>query len=100
MKKTFKLTAPNKMPERQADAVKHEIKKYIKRERRKPFPDNFDCWEFDCRIGATEETAVDINITEISSKIDLIASKGHETFFLEVLVRPSYRPKQVPKSED
>ena len=40
MKKTFNLTSPNKEPERQVDSVVHEIRKYIKRERKKPLPEN------------------------------------------------------------
>lgn len=94
MKKTFKLTAPNKQPERQIDAIKHEIKKYIGRERRKTIPDSYDCWEFDCRIGEDEEHAETIQIEEIGKKIDIIAAKGHEALYLEVLSRPGYRPKK------
>jgi hypothetical protein len=33
MKKVFKLTDPKKAPARQVDTVKHEINKYIARER-------------------------------------------------------------------
>ena len=57
MKKVFQLTSPNKDPERQVDSVIHEIRKYIKRERKKPLPEKIDYWDFDCRIGDDADSA-------------------------------------------
>jgi len=37
MKKVFKLKEGNKNPARQLDAIKYEIRKYIKREKRKNY---------------------------------------------------------------
>jgi hypothetical protein len=93
MKKTFKLTAPNKAPDRQADWVKHEIKKYIGRERRKALPENVDFWDFDCKFGNNPETAEVIHISEINKKIAASASAKKETFYIEVLAKPGYRNK-------
>ena len=38
MKKTFKLNVEGKHPDRVLEAVKHEIRKYVKRQRRVPLP--------------------------------------------------------------
>ncbi|MFZ3231694.1 MAG: DUF6172 family protein [Pseudobdellovibrio sp.] len=91
MKKNFTLTAPNKKPERQADSVKHEINKYIARERRKTIPAGVDFWDFDCKLGQDAETATVIHISEISKKIDAVILDKKETFYIEVLVKPGHR---------
>jgi hypothetical protein len=93
MKKTFKLTAPNKAPDRQAEWVMHEIKKYIGRERRKALPENADYWDFDCKFGDSSETAEVIHIPEINKKIAASASAKKESFYIEVLAKPGYRKK-------
>ena len=69
MKKTFNLTAPNKKPANQADSVKHEIKKYLARERRKTLPESTDFWDFDCRFGDTEQAAKEIHLDDIGKCI-------------------------------
>ena len=57
MKKTFNLTHPKIKVPRLVEAIKHEVKKYIKRERRKPLPPNVDYWDFDCRYGVDEASS-------------------------------------------
>ena len=57
MKKTFPLKAEGKNPERMLEATKHEIRKYIKRERRRDLPEGVDFWDFDCKFGTSSETA-------------------------------------------
>lgn len=94
MKKTFKLTAPNKKPERQADSVKCDVKRYIKRERRKEIPQGFSCWDFDCKVGKNQENAQVIAIEKISSKIDQFLNDGCESIYIEILSRPGHRPKK------
>ena len=42
MRKTFPLRAEGKHPDRVLEAVKHEIRKYIKRERRRDLPEGAD----------------------------------------------------------
>jgi hypothetical protein len=94
MKKSFSLTASNKTPERQVDAVKHEIKKYITREQRKPVTDNVDFWDFDCKIGDSAQDALVIHVSEINKKIDAIVLENKETFYLEILAKPGRRIKK------
>jgi hypothetical protein len=91
MKKSFNLTAPNKKPANQVDSVKHEIKKYIARERKKPLPETIDFWDFDCKIGEDDQKAKKVHITEINTQISDFALKGIESIYLEILVKPGYR---------
>lgn len=87
MKKTFKLTSPVKKVERVADDIKCEVKRYVKRERKKALPENFDYWDFDCRIGATANDAVKIKVNELSTMIDKVVLEGKEEFYLEILAK-------------
>ncbi|MBT3983839.1 MAG: hypothetical protein HOE90_20960 [Bacteriovoracaceae bacterium] len=96
MKKSFKLTAENKKPERQVDSVKYEIKKYITRERKKKLPESFDFWDFDCKIGENEQVCSRVQVFEINSAISQLASEDKESFYLEILAKPGNKP---PKQE-
>ena len=93
MKKTFQLTVSNKTPDRQVDSIRHEVNKYIARERRKTLPDNVDFWDFNCRIGENEEKAVDIHHSAISAKVGELSSEKRESFYLEILAKPGHRAK-------
>ncbi|MDP2324078.1 MAG: DUF6172 family protein, partial [Gammaproteobacteria bacterium] len=66
MKKTFPLTAEGKNPERLLEATKHEIRKYIKRERRRALPEGVDFWDFNCKFGATEAAAEVVHLAELT----------------------------------
>jgi hypothetical protein len=94
MKKTFLLTDPIKKPERIADAIKFEVKKYLKRERNKTVPENVDYWDFDCAIGASAKEAQKIEIKEISSRIDEFVKQERESFYLEILAKPGYKSRK------
>jgi hypothetical protein len=80
------------------EAIKYEIKKYIKRERNKSLPEDVDFWDFDCRYGANEDFAQAIHISEINKVISEADVEGLESFFLEVLVKSGTRTKR-PQEE-
>ncbi len=47
MKKTFKLNVENKHPQRLLEAIKNEIRKIYKKEKKeKTLPEGVDFWEF------------------------------------------------------
>ncbi len=94
MKKSFKLTAENKAPARQVDAVKHEIKKYIARERRKTVAENADFWDFDCKFGDDAGSAKTISVADINKAIDATVSEEKEAFYIEILAKPGIKIKQ------
>ncbi len=91
MKKTFKLNIEGKHPERLLEATKHEIRKYVKRQRRVPLPEGVDFWDFDCRFGASEETATVVHFATITELIDGVVAAGGEQFFLEMLAKAGHR---------
>lgn len=98
MKKIFKLTDPKKAAARQVDSVKHEIKKYIARERRKTLPERVDFWDFDCRFGKDSSSAESIHIDDINKKIDAIVLEEADSFYIEVLAKEGYRNKKDKKN--
>ena len=89
MKKTFNLTAPNKEPERQVDSVIHEIRKYIKRERKKKLPVEMDYWDFDCKIGNDEASASVFKLDDLNSSIDKFVEADKEKVYVEILSKPA-----------
>ena len=97
MKKTFKLTNPKIKYARVVEAAKHEIRKYIKRERRKELPKGVDFWDFDCKYGDVEKDARVIHITEIAKCIDSAEKKALESFYIEVLAKSGRRVKKPEK---
>lgn len=95
MKKEFKLTDPKKAPARQVDAVKHEINKYLARERRKTPLEGAQFWDFDCKIGKDKESAATIHVSEINKSIDQLVNENVEQFYMEILAKPGYRTKKT-----
>ena len=97
MKKTFKLTHPKIKYARLIDATKHEVKKYLRRERNKQLPDGTDFWDFDCKYGVTESEAQITQLTDINKHIDEAAELNLMSFYLEILAKPG---KRKPKEEE
>ena len=91
MKKIFELTHSKIKPARLIEAVRRDVKKYLKRENRKLLPDDFDCWNFDCKFGPTQEKAEVILSSEISKCISEAEAESLKSFYLEILAKPGYK---------
>lgn len=93
MKKTFPLESPGHAPARVIESIKNEIRKYLKRERRKPLPEGVDFWDFDCRVGAeglSPDVAV-VHVKEIFEAIDRIAGGEAKGVHVEILAKAGHR---------
>ena len=91
MKKTFPLQLEGKHPERLLEATKHEIRKYVKRERRRALPEGVDFWDFDCRFGSTPETASVAHLAELTARIDATFQSQGTQFYVEILAKHGHR---------
>lgn len=91
MKKTFKLTDDKIKPARLVEAVKHEVRKYLKRERRRALPAGTDYWDFDCKFGASETDSKVIHVKEIDEYINQAETDKLESFYLEIIAKPATR---------
>lgn len=94
MKKTFNLTHPKIKYPRMVEAVKNEVRKYIRRERRKELPEGTDFWDFDCRFGDTETEAKAIHLSEIDASINDIEKRELKSFYVEILAKEGVRAKK------
>ena len=101
MRKTFSLTHEKIKTPRLVDAIKHEIKKYLKRERNKTLPTGADFWDFDCKYGSTAETADVIHVSALNKSVDDAASRELESFYIEILAKTGHRtPRSVELDEN
>lgn len=100
MKKTFKLHIEGKNSDRVLEAIKNEVRKYMRRERGKSLPEGADYWDFDCRFGVTEASAEVVHMAEITRKMSEVARDGAEAFYVEILARPATRNPRVAKASD
>lgn len=91
MKKTFPLQHPAKADARVRDAIKHDVRKYVVRERRKPLPAEADHWIVACRVGADEASAQPQELKAVSSAIDAVAATGATAVFVEIVARAARR---------
>ena len=96
MRKTFQLHVEGKNRDRVLDAVKHEIRKYIKRERRRDLPEGADFWDFDCRFGRTKEDAAVAHLSALTGLINGVASEGGAQFYVEILAKHAKRTPRAP----
>lgn len=96
MKKTFKLNVENKHPDRQIESIKHEIRKYIKREKNKPLKEGVDFWKFECKFAKDSEEPKTIEFVDITKNIDEASNEKCETLYMEILSVPG---KREPKPE-
>ena len=91
MRKTFQLQVEGKHPDRLLEAIKHEIRKYIKRERRRELSDGADFWDFDCKFGAAEASAEVVHLSAITGLIDGVVQEGGKQFYVELVAKPGKR---------
>lgn len=91
MKKTFPFENPPHKPPRVIEGIKHDVRKYLKRERRKPLPEGVDFWDFKCRVGKNAESAELTHVEEIGNVIDRVSNAGWSAIYIEILAEPRKR---------
>ena len=91
MRKTYPLHVEGKNPDRLLDAAKHDIRKYLKRERAKQLPVDANFWEFDCKSGADQASAAEVPVGELIASVDALVKDGASSFYVEVLAKPGVR---------
>jgi hypothetical protein len=99
MKKVFKLKEGNKNPQRQLDAIKHEIRKYIKREKRKSLPEDVDFWDMKCKFGKNDEEPQVIEFVDITKNIDEASEQDCDSIYVEIISTAGTRDKESTEEE-
>ena len=98
MKKTFPLHVPEKDDRRVLDAIKLEITKYVKRERMKTLPPEFNTWDFNCKVGSESKTATVIPLLDVPKAVDAVARAGEAEVYVEILASAGTRVKKSSSS--
>lgn len=91
MQKNFPLQLPGRDDARVRDKIRQEINKYVRRERRKKLPEECDLWEFNCRVGASRETAEAKPLKEVGAVIDTVGATGAASVYVEIIAVPGRR---------
>lgn len=100
MKKTYALQVEGLHPDRRLDAIKHEIRKYLRRERGKTLPEGMDVWDFDCRFAVPPSAPEPVALGDIMGLIDAAATAQAGQFYLEILARAAQRPPRSHSAEN
>jgi len=103
MKKIFKLTDAKKHEDRVLEAVKNDIRKYVKREKKKDLPDKkLMYWDFDCKVGASSDDAKVVAYEELIKELDVVKATGVTEVYVEVLAKAVDKPLKVeePTEDD
>jgi len=107
MKKNFPLIVEGKNPDRVLEAVKHEIRKYFKRERNRALPKEADFWDFDCKVGPSAEAAEVVKVSAVVESVDALAKEGATSVYVEIVckhgvrvIRPENDPVIIERLEE
>ena len=101
MKKIYKLTDEKKHEDRVLEAVKNDIRKYVKREKKKELSDKkLMYWDFDCKVGVTADDAKAIVYEELIKKLDAIKATGATEVYVEVVAKEVNKPLKEEILED
>jgi hypothetical protein len=96
MKKTFPLQAPGKDDARVRDKIRHEVNKYVRRERLKKLPEGFDLWNLHCKVGGSAQAAEAQPLKEVGAAIDAVAQTGAAEVYVEVVAVAGHRTFSRP----
>ena len=91
MRKTYLLAVEGKNRDRLLDAAKHDIRKYVKRERSRPLPPGVDFFDFDCKLGASEAVATSLHFATLMTAIDALVKDSADQFYVEVVTKHGHR---------
>jgi 3-methyladenine DNA glycosylase AlkC len=102
MKKIFKLTDEKKHEDRVLEAVKNDIRKYVKREKKKKLADaKTTYWDFDCKVGATSDSAKVVDFDELIKELDAVKATGATECYVEILAKVVEKPiKEIAESSE
>ena len=96
MRKNFPLQIDGRHPDRVLDAVKHDVRKYLKRERRRDLPEGADFWDFDCKCGLQAADAEVVHLSALIAAIDALAKAQATSVYVEILAKHG---KRTPKPD-
>jgi CCR4-NOT transcriptional regulation complex NOT5 subunit len=101
MKKIFKIEQEKLKPERAVDAIKNELRKYVKREKKKDLPNKKTMyWDFDCKFGKSSEFAKDCDFDYIFTELSGVVNAGWSECYIEVIAKAVDKPIKEESIEE
>ena len=101
MKKVFQIQQERLKPDRAVDAIKNELRKYAKREKKKDLPDKKTMyWDFDCKFGKTAELSNKCTFEEISTKLNSVVEDEWKECYIEVMAKAVDKPLKEEEEEN
>lgn len=91
MRKTYPLNIEGRHRDRVLDAIRHDISKYVKRQRRAALPPGADFWDFECRFGLSKDSAAAAELARLKDLIAAAAQDGATDLYVEILPKPGVR---------
>lgn len=95
MKRTFSLVHPKIKPARLVDSARHDVKKFVKKERSMPTGKDVQFWDFEVKFGRSEETAELIDFKSLNQHMDQLLSDDAEQMFIEIITVAGVLPEPV-----
>jgi len=95
LKKIFKLTAENKKPERVLDSIKYDIRRYLKRERKKKLPEEATFWDFECAFGKSSADKEETTTSEIINALDKASEENWGECYVEIISKAVTKERKV-----
>ena len=89
MKKLFPLHLPGKADARVLDAIKHEVRKYVRRELNKARPAGAARPVFTGLVGSSAADATESPLKQVSAAIDRVAQTGADHVFVAIKSTPA-----------
>jgi len=101
VKKVFQIEQERLKPDRAVDAIKNELRKYVKREKKKDLPNKKTMyWDFDCKFGKSAELAEVCTFEEISTKLNSVVDEGWKTCYVEIMAKAVDKPLKEETEEE
>ncbi len=96
MNKTYKLIEEKRNKDRVVEAIKHEVRKYIKKEKNKSLPEGVDFWKLECKISKDSDELAFVEFQNLIKTIDILVLEEAEILNIEILSFEGIKkPKEI-----
>ena len=101
MNKSYKLIEEKRNKDRVVESIKYEIRKYIKREKNKPLPEDVDFWKLECKISKNSDELAFVEFQNLIRTIDILVLEEAEILNIEILSFEGIKkPKEIVVQDD
>jgi len=85
LKKTFKLRESEQNSDRILEKIKHQLRKYLRREKKKTIKDLNGFLDFECRFGKDENSSKEVTFNDIIKLLDKAKEDDWNECYIEII---------------